>query len=129
MLTRQPVQRDVVEDVVPGEMARGLPVDESAGDLVVTVRVVVEHPACQGDGSIQQGVADRLRPRHLLEEVAEAGRPEHGKAPAQVGERFVVHPDMEGTDYGCCRCVDLVFHTRSPLCCYMTEWPCDGAAR
>src|SRR3712207_9556174 len=31
----QPVQRDVVEDVVPGEIARRLPLDESAGHLVV----------------------------------------------------------------------------------------------
>src|ERR671914_2400018 len=38
---RQPVQRDVVEDAVPGEIARGLAVDERAGDLEVAVRVVV----------------------------------------------------------------------------------------
>src|SRR5580700_10131242 len=31
----QPVQRDVVQDVVPGEIARGLAVDKRAGDLVV----------------------------------------------------------------------------------------------
>ncbi len=47
---RQPVQRDVVEDVVPGEIARGLAVEEGAGDLLVAVRVVVEHPGRQGDG-------------------------------------------------------------------------------
>ena len=47
---RQPVQRDVVDDVVPGEIARGLAVDERAGDLVVAVRVVVEHPGRQPDG-------------------------------------------------------------------------------
>src|SRR5215469_7907356 len=34
---RQPVQRDVVEDVVPGEIARGLAVEKRAGDLVITV--------------------------------------------------------------------------------------------
>ena len=45
----QPVQRDVVDDVVPGEMARGLPVEEGTGDLVVAVGVVVEHPGRQGD--------------------------------------------------------------------------------
>src|SRR5215475_2725446 len=39
---RQPVQRDVVDDVIAGETARWLPVDERAGDLVVAVRVVVE---------------------------------------------------------------------------------------
>src|SRR3712207_9174086 len=44
----QPVQRDVVEDVVPGEIARRLPLDEGAGHLVVAVRVVVEHPGRQG---------------------------------------------------------------------------------
>ena len=33
-----------------GEIARGLPVDKGAGDLVVAVRVVVEHPGRQGDG-------------------------------------------------------------------------------
>jgi hypothetical protein len=47
---RQPVQRDVVDDVVPGEIAHGLAVDERAGELVVAVRVVVEHPGRQPDG-------------------------------------------------------------------------------
>src|SRR3712207_1572130 len=47
---RQPVQRDVVEDVVPGEIARRLPRGEGAGHLVVAVGVVVEHPGRQGDG-------------------------------------------------------------------------------
>src|SRR5215213_3179053 len=47
---RQPVQRDVVDYVVPGEIARGLVVEERARDLVVAVRVVVEHPDRQGDG-------------------------------------------------------------------------------
>src|SRR5204863_8833649 len=46
---RQPVERDVVEDVVAGEIPRGLAVDEGVGDLVVAVRVVVEHPRGQGD--------------------------------------------------------------------------------
>src|SRR6266480_2381155 len=55
----QPVHSDVVEDVVPGETPGRLSVDEGAGDLVVGVRVVVEHPGRQGDGGIQQGVADR----------------------------------------------------------------------
>src|SRR6185369_6044963 len=41
---RQPVQRDVVDDVVSGEAAHGLAVNECAGDFVVAVRVVVEHP-------------------------------------------------------------------------------------
>src|ERR1700728_4521535 len=47
---RQPVQRDVVEDVVPGQAAGRLPAGEGAGDLVVGVGVVVEHPGRQGDG-------------------------------------------------------------------------------
>src|SRR5262249_34029404 len=47
---RQPVERDVVEDVVPGETTRGLLVDKGAGDLVVAVGVVVEYPRGQGDG-------------------------------------------------------------------------------
>src|SRR3954447_11464016 len=46
----QPVEGDVVDDVllcqVPGRPA----VDERAGDLVVAVRVVVEHPGREGDG-------------------------------------------------------------------------------
>jgi hypothetical protein len=46
----QPVQRDVVQDVVPGEIARWLPIEEGMGDLVVAVGVVVQHPAGQGDG-------------------------------------------------------------------------------
>ena len=47
---RQPVQRDVVDDVLPGEIARGLAVDERAGDLVVAVRVMIEQPGCEPDG-------------------------------------------------------------------------------
>src|SRR5262245_2193918 len=39
---RQPVQRDVVDDGVTGEIAHGLAVDEGARDLVVAVRVVIE---------------------------------------------------------------------------------------
>jgi len=38
-----------VEDVVPGQAARRLLVDKGAGDLVVGVGVVVEHPGRQGD--------------------------------------------------------------------------------
>ena len=47
---RQPVQGDVVEDVVPGEVARRLLVEEGAGDLVVTVRVVVIIQAARATG-------------------------------------------------------------------------------
>ena len=56
-----------------------IPLNEGARDLVVAVRVVVEHPGRQSDGGIQQGVANRLRPRGLLQEVAKAARPEGGK--------------------------------------------------
>src|SRR5262249_34693199 len=45
---RQPVQRDVVEDVVACEVAHRLAVDEGAGDLVVAVGVVVEQPGGLG---------------------------------------------------------------------------------
>ena len=75
-LPLQPVQRDVVDDVFLGQIAHGLAVDERAGDLVVAVRVVVEHPGRQPDGCIQQGVADRLRAGGLLQVVAEAIRHE-----------------------------------------------------
>ena len=54
-LALQPGQRDVVDDVFLGQIAHGLAVDESAGDLVVAVRVVVEHPGCEPEGCIQQG--------------------------------------------------------------------------
>src|SRR5512132_1940973 len=64
----QPVQRDVVEDVVAREVARGPPVDERVGDLVVRVGVVVDHPGGEGDRRVQQGVADRLRPGGHLDE-------------------------------------------------------------
>ena len=47
---RQPVQRDVVDDALPGETAHGLAVDERAGDLVVAVRVMVEQPGREPDG-------------------------------------------------------------------------------
>src|SRR3954451_179387 len=45
----QPVERDVVEDVISGEVVRGLVVDKGAGHLVVGVCVVVEHPRCERD--------------------------------------------------------------------------------
>src|SRR3954451_18251056 len=69
----QPVQRDVVEDFVAGEVARGPPVDEGARDLVVGVRIVVDHPSREADRRVQQGVADRLRPGGHLDEVAVSG--------------------------------------------------------
>ena len=75
---RQPVQRDVVEDVVAGEVARGLPVDERVGDLVVGVGVVVDHPGGQSDRRVEQRVADRLRAGGHLDEVAVPGLLEGG---------------------------------------------------
>jgi hypothetical protein len=36
--------------VVPGEIPDGLAIDEGVGDLVIGVRVVVEHPGREGDG-------------------------------------------------------------------------------
>src|SRR5215203_1029778 len=41
---RQPVQREVVDDRVTGEIAGGLPVEKGPRDLVVAVGVVVEQP-------------------------------------------------------------------------------------
>jgi hypothetical protein len=38
------------DDVVPSEIAHGLAADERAGELVVGVGVVVEHPGRQPDG-------------------------------------------------------------------------------
>ena len=46
----QPIQRDVVDDVFAGEIARGLLVDKGAGDLLVAVRIVIHDPGRQGDG-------------------------------------------------------------------------------
>jgi hypothetical protein len=46
----QPIQGDVVDDVFPGQIARRLSVDEDAGDLLVAVGVVVDHPRRQRDG-------------------------------------------------------------------------------
>src|SRR5687767_6464828 len=45
----QPVERDVVDDGLPGEPARGPAVDERAGDLVVAVGVMVEQPGREPD--------------------------------------------------------------------------------
>src|SRR4051794_23456248 len=74
----QPVERDVVEDLVAREVARGPPVDKGARDLAVGVRVVVDHPGGEGQRGVQQGVADRLRPGGHLDEVAVSGLPEGG---------------------------------------------------
>jgi hypothetical protein len=49
---------------------RGALVEKGVGDLLVAVSVVVEHPGCQADGGIRQGVADRLSLVGLLHKVA-----------------------------------------------------------
>ena len=66
---RQPVEREVVEDVVAREVARRMSIDctpeRGRGDrrrgLAITV-AVVKHPGCQANGRIRQPV-QRLRPR------------------------------------------------------------------
>src|SRR5437763_6608011 len=70
----QPVGGDVVEDVVAGEVARRLVVNEGVRDLVVGVRVVVDHPRRECDGGVQQRVADGLGPSGLLHKVTVAAR-------------------------------------------------------
>src|SRR5688572_18376140 len=47
---RQPGEGDVVEDVVPGQVAVGLPIDEEFRDVPVAGDVVVDHPGGKGDG-------------------------------------------------------------------------------
>ena len=66
---RQPVERDVVEDVV-ARQALGLPV-EDARDERVAARVVVEHPGGQADRRIRDRV-QRLRAVRHLAGVAQA---------------------------------------------------------
>jgi hypothetical protein len=84
----QPVQRDVVEDVVPGGIARGLFVDKRAGDLVVAVRVVVEQP---GRAALQPAL--RQPPRgfeedaHRLAAWPGAGRTRRTQRPRRVPVR------------------------------------------
>ena len=88
---RQPIERDVVEDVVTGQIPGGLALDEGAHDLVVGVRVVVGHPGREGDRRVEQAVADRLRARGHLDEVAVSGPTEGGellgRGPLLVGVR------------------------------------------
>ena len=47
---RQPGKGDVVEDVVPCEVAVGLPIDKEFHDVPVAGHVVVDHPGGKGDG-------------------------------------------------------------------------------
>src|SRR4029079_3462675 len=48
----QPIEREGVDDVLPGEIAREYFVDKGECDLLVGVRVVIDHPGCQVDGRI-----------------------------------------------------------------------------
>src|SRR5207253_10018201 len=53
---RQPGKGDVVEDVVPCEIAVGLPIDKEFRDVPVAGYVVVDHPGGKGDGGVRQPV-------------------------------------------------------------------------
>src|SRR5438034_6143280 len=66
---RQPVHRDVVEDVVPREAF--LLSIEDARDERVAARVVVQDPRGQADGRVHETV-ERLRPKPHLVGVAQA---------------------------------------------------------
>src|SRR5215471_5444944 len=66
---REPVERDVVQDVVPGQ-ALGLS-GEDPGDELLAAQVVVEHPRGKSDRRIRQGVESLRAVRHL-HRVAEA---------------------------------------------------------
>ena len=71
---RQPVERDVVQDLVPGQVADRVPRD-GVGDVGVAGRVVVEHPGGQPDGRVRDPV-ERLRLGDHFDPVAEALRVE-----------------------------------------------------
>ena len=60
-------------------LPEGCPSTNARGDLVVGVRVVVDHPGGQRDRRVEQGIADRLRAGGHLDEVAVAGLPERGE--------------------------------------------------
>src|SRR4051812_1602015 len=47
---RQPGEGDVVQDVVPGQVAVGLPIEEEFHDVPVAGHVVVDQPGGKGDG-------------------------------------------------------------------------------
>src|SRR5688572_17760639 len=47
---RQPAERDVVEDVIPCEVAVGLPIEKEFRKVPVTGYVMVDHPRGKGDG-------------------------------------------------------------------------------
>ena len=66
---REPVERGVVEPVVAGDGAEGVP-SEELGEVLVGGRVVVKEPGREADGRVRQAVADRLRARALDNAVA-----------------------------------------------------------
>src|SRR5436305_6525615 len=47
---RQPGKGDVVENVVPREIAVGLPIKEEFRDVPIAGYVMVDHPGGKGDG-------------------------------------------------------------------------------
>ena len=61
---RQPIERDVVEDVV-SRQALGLTI-ENARDERLTARIMIEHPGSQADRRIRNPVKRLRAVRHLL---------------------------------------------------------------
>src|SRR5688572_16513471 len=53
---RQPTKGDVVEDIIPCEVAVRFPIDKEFRDVAVTGQVVVNHPSGKGDGRVSQPV-------------------------------------------------------------------------
>src|SRR4029453_7498299 len=51
---RQPGEGDVVENVVPGQVAVGTAVNKEFRDVPVAGHVVVDHPGGKGDGGVRQ---------------------------------------------------------------------------
>ena len=91
---RQPRERDVVEDLVPGEVVDRVAV-EAPRDVLVAEQVVVEHPGGEGDGGVGEPV-QRLRVQRHLGRVADALRveevqplPRAGLVGRQTGRRRV----------------------------------------
>src|SRR5262249_34323221 len=71
------------------------------------------------------------RQLHALRPIGDqlpGGPTRRGDAPAQVDDCLFGNVDVEGTDYGC-GFGGLGVHNSSPLWCYMTEGPGEGAAR
>src|SRR5262249_11282534 len=75
----QPIQRDVVQDVVASQTARWTAVQKSGGYFLVTVGIVGQHPGRERHGRVEQRVANRLGTGGLFQEVAATGLLEVGK--------------------------------------------------